>query len=67
MLIFWHLTVCREEVLPVKFRRWKSQLIIGINKNGEIYNGADDNASGVATLLEVAELCYLVGTAIAGN
>lgn len=27
---------------------------LGMNKNGEIYNGADDNASGVATLLEVA-------------
>ncbi|MBW6533731.1 MAG: M20/M25/M40 family metallo-hydrolase [Mariniphaga sp.] len=27
---------------------------LGMTKNGEIYNGADDNASGTATLLEVA-------------
>jgi hypothetical protein len=27
---------------------------LGMNKSGEIYNGADDNASGTATLLEVA-------------
>ncbi len=27
---------------------------LGTDKNGEIYNGADDNASGAATLLEVA-------------
>lgn len=28
---------------------------LGIDKNGDVYNGADDNASGTATLLEVAE------------
>jgi Zn-dependent M28 family amino/carboxypeptidase len=28
---------------------------LGMKKNGEIYNGADDNASGTATLLEVAK------------
>jgi len=28
---------------------------LGMNKNGEIYNGADDNASGISTLLEVAK------------
>lgn len=27
---------------------------LGVAKNGDIFNGADDNASGVATLLEVA-------------
>jgi len=27
----------------------------GVNNNGEIFNGADDNASGTSTLLEVAE------------
>src|SRR5690606_655011 len=29
---------------------------LGTSKQGEIYNGADDNASGVATLLEVANM-----------
>lgn len=29
---------------------------LGVGKNGEVFNGADDNASGVATLLEVARL-----------
>ncbi|MFW6289580.1 MAG: M20/M25/M40 family metallo-hydrolase [Mariniphaga sp.] len=29
---------------------------LGTGKNGAIYNGADDNASGVATLLEVARM-----------
>lgn len=28
---------------------------VGTNRNGEIYNGADDNGSGTVTLLEVAE------------
>ncbi len=28
---------------------------LGMDDNGEIYNGADDNASGVAVLLEVAQ------------
>jgi hypothetical protein len=28
---------------------------LGMNQKGEIYNGADDNASGTATLLEVAK------------
>ena len=27
---------------------------LGVNKDGDIYNGADDNASGVATLIELA-------------
>jgi hypothetical protein len=29
---------------------------LGMDANGEIYNGADDNASGVAVLLEVAHI-----------
>jgi hypothetical protein len=29
---------------------------LGMDSNGEIYNGADDNASGVAVLLEVAHI-----------
>lgn len=29
---------------------------LGIGKNNELFNGADDNASGVATLLEVANM-----------
>ncbi len=33
---------------------------LGIADNGEIYNGADDNASGVATLLEVARMFSLL-------
>lgn len=28
---------------------------VGVNREGEVYNGADDNASGVASLLEIAE------------
>lgn len=28
---------------------------LGVNPNGEIYNGADDNGSGTAALLEIAE------------
>ena len=28
---------------------------LGINQNGEVYNGADDNGSGVVTLMELAE------------
>lgn len=28
---------------------------IGVNKNGEVNNGADDNASGTAAVLEIAE------------
>src|SRR5690606_36472091 len=28
---------------------------LGMNENGEIFNGADDNGSGTVTLLEVAE------------
>lgn len=28
---------------------------VGMNENGEIFNGADDNGSGVVTLLELAE------------
>jgi Zn-dependent M28 family amino/carboxypeptidase len=28
---------------------------LGINKQGEVYNGADDDGSGVATILELAE------------
>ncbi len=28
---------------------------VGMNANGEIFNGADDNASGTAALLEIAE------------
>lgn len=28
---------------------------VGINRNGEIYNGADDNGSGTVSLLEIAE------------
>ena len=29
---------------------------LGVNKKGEVYNGADDNASGTATLLELARV-----------
>ncbi|NQU54125.1 MAG: M28 family peptidase [Bacteroidetes bacterium] len=28
---------------------------VGINENGEVYNGADDNGSGTVALLEIAE------------
>jgi hypothetical protein len=35
---------------------------LGMSKNGEIYNGADDNASGTATLLEVARAFTLSET-----
>jgi hypothetical protein len=28
---------------------------VGVNENGEIFNGADDNASGTSTLLEIAQ------------
>ena len=28
---------------------------LGVDENGDVFNGADDNASGIATLLEVAE------------
>ncbi len=27
---------------------------VGVDKNGEVFNGADDNGSGTVTLLEVA-------------
>jgi Zn-dependent M28 family amino/carboxypeptidase len=34
---------------------------LGIDENGEIYNGADDNGSGIVTLLEVAEAFASLG------
>jgi hypothetical protein len=30
---------------------------LGIDKSGDVFNGADDNGSGTVTLLEVAEAC----------
>jgi hypothetical protein len=29
---------------------------VGVNENGEIFNGADDNASGVSSVLEIARM-----------
>lgn len=58
-------TICKNVVamLPGTDPQWKEEYIVlhahldhlGVNNNGQVMNGADDDASGCAVVLEIAE------------
>lgn len=58
----WNILACRRgSVLPQEYVILSAHYDhIGMTSKGEPYNGADDNASGTAVLLEVARLLSLM-------